>query len=271
MTNLWEKKNYLMSIPFLIAHNIYEYDIQKANINVLYSLGLINKEYYDRLYNMERMDRQVEIGYLLKYTEGLSDKLSNGIALYRKKLFEANDLTEMDILSIKNDAIFVMDKVLKYTDFDNIHFVLKNTYSTYMGLDVKGDRCVGKLELYFKSNMVDGTVTLDIKGISDNKLPLHQDYMLNVIADVLFTIETGNMKDAINYMKELYSLYIEKKLSIGYYRNFNSTSDYIITAGESAYSVFNPTSNMIDAIDISYNLNLLRELYRNITTIYFSQ
>ena len=110
MGSLWKSKNYLMPVPYLIAHHIYEYDIQKANISVLRELNLIDEDYYQRLYKLPRMQRQVEIGYLIKYTDGLSDKLSEGIASFRKSFFEANNIEDEDILSIKNDAIFVIDK-----------------------------------------------------------------------------------------------------------------------------------------------------------------
>ena len=48
MGDLWKQKNYLLDIPYLIAHHIYEYDIQKANINVLRELNYIDDEYYNK-------------------------------------------------------------------------------------------------------------------------------------------------------------------------------------------------------------------------------
>ena len=48
-TTLWEKTTYTVDIPYIIAHNIYEYDIRKANINVLLALGLIDKDYYYKI------------------------------------------------------------------------------------------------------------------------------------------------------------------------------------------------------------------------------
>ena len=91
MGDLWKNKNYLLDVPYIIAHHIYEYDIQKANINVLRELDIIDDDYYNRLANMPKIKRQVEIGYLIKYTDGLSDKLAEGIALFRKKFFDSNN------------------------------------------------------------------------------------------------------------------------------------------------------------------------------------
>ena len=92
--NLWQYRTYLLDVPYIIAHNIYEYDIRKANINVLYALGEIDKDYYDKLNSMSRMNRQVEIGYMLKYNTLLYDVLSQGITKYRKLLFESNNLRD---------------------------------------------------------------------------------------------------------------------------------------------------------------------------------
>ena len=112
-SELWKNKNYLLDIPYVIAHHIYEYDIQKANINVLYELNLIDSDYYDRLCKMDRMSRQVEIGYLLKYNEGLSDKLSAGIELYRKKLFYSNNIEDMEMKQNQKQK-FVDGQNVKY-------------------------------------------------------------------------------------------------------------------------------------------------------------
>ena len=65
---LWENINYTSEISYLNNIFIYELDIQKANINILYSKGVIDKETYDFLYNSERMVRQVYIGKLQKDT-----------------------------------------------------------------------------------------------------------------------------------------------------------------------------------------------------------
>lgn len=267
---LWEKRNYLLDIPYVIAHNIYEYDIRKANINVLYSIGEIDKDYYDKLNSMDRMNRQVEIGYLLKYNTTLYDKLSNGIKHYRKLLFESNNLEDNDILSIKNDAIFVINKRLRCTKFGNVEFILKNEYTTYIKLISSNVFSNETLEVYFKSDSVTNNINLDIKGISESNLEYHMNYMCTVIADTLYYIETGNLQDALIWLTEIYNKYIRKELHPGFFRNFNGMSDYTIIANSRPYSIKHCTSReMFDNIDISCNLNIIRELYGYVSSIYF--
>lgn len=263
MSELWKEKNYLNPLPYLISHHITEYDIQKANINVLYNLGLINQDYYDRLNKADRMERQIEIGYLLKYTEGLYDKLSKGIEDFRHKFFDANGIEDGDILSIKNDAIFIIDKNIKVTKFDNIVFREKNTYTSYMKLN--------SIEVYFENDPVDGTASLDIKGISDVNLDKHHQYMATFIADMMMYMESGDIESGLTYLGEFYNNYVDRKLDIGYYRNFNAESDYNIMANGTVYSVPYCNPNMARSIDISCNLGIIRLINSYLTNMYFSK
>lgn len=263
-SSLWKCKNYISMIPHIISRHIYEYDITKANINVLYYMGEIDKEYYEKLKALPRMKRQVEIGYMIKYTEGLADKLSDGIAMFRRKLFEANDIQDHEVLSIKNDAVFIVGRKLNATKFYNVEFILKNHYTTYVRLDKH-------IEIYFESNSIDRTISLDVKGISDNKLELHHQYMASLIADILYYMETNNISDGLTYISDIYNQYIERQLPIGYYRNFNADSDYTINVNGTLYSMDYCDPELFISLDIGYNLSIIRTLYGYLSNIYMQQ
>lgn len=265
-SSLWQKQTYTIEAPYIIAHNIYEYDIRKANINVLFSLGLIDKDYYDKLDHMSRMERQVEIGFLIKEDPALYDKLSAGIKEYKRKLFEANGVEDTDIVSIKNDAVFIKDKMLDTTEFGNVKFILKNSYTSFIKL--------GRMlttEVYFASDMVNGTASIDVKGIKDEVLEYHHKYMASIIADVILSLECGDIQDALTYITEIYNSYIERKLDIGYYRTFNSDSVFPIVANGKIYQMPYCDPQHVNALDISYNLNyIIRKLYDYAIQMYFS-
>ena len=105
---IYEKTNYSAGLNYLNNTFIREYDISKANINVLFSKGIIDKRTYDYLYESERMIRQIFVGKLIKNNNGVSDVLKQGILEARKNLFEANDIKDYEVLSIKNDAVFII-------------------------------------------------------------------------------------------------------------------------------------------------------------------
>ena len=263
-STLWDKKNYLAPYPYIIAKNIYEYDIKKANISVLYSIGAITKEHYDMLFSLPKIDREIEIGYMLKYSDSLSDKLSEGIKSYRQKLFESNDLSDLDILAIKNDAVFVISKKLTHTRFGIVEFALKNTYSTFLKLN--------NIEVYFKSDMVNETVQLEIKGISDDKLEMyHHQYMATIIADVLYYAEIGDINEGLTYISQKYNEYIERLLPVGFYRTFDPMSQYIFDINGGKYALDTCDERSKPLLDISCNLNILRQLYGFLTNLYFQR
>lgn len=258
---LWNHKNYLLDIPYLIATNIYEYDIRKANINVLYSLGYIDKKYYDMLNNMSRMHRQVEIGYAQIRDPSLVDKLKDGIILYKKKFLESNNIDDSEILSIKNDAIFTINKIASNTKFDNIDFVLKNNYSSYMRF--------GSIEVYFKSNMVNNQFDLDVKGINDITLKLHEKYMCTWLANTLYDIEVGDLDIVIQDLQKFYNDYINRRLPLGFYRSFDSSSCYYISYGDVNYMIRDIDVSEIQSININVNLEIIRTMYRYASELYF--
>ncbi len=63
---LWERINYLTDKPFILSSNIYEYDITKANINVLRSMDMISEYEYNNYLLMDKMSREVSIGEKIK-------------------------------------------------------------------------------------------------------------------------------------------------------------------------------------------------------------
>lgn len=260
---LYELKNYLIDIDYIFSVYIYEFDISKANINILLWKNAITKELYDLLYNSSREYRQVQVGYMLK-DNALSKILEQGLIDAKKLFFESNNLNDEDIFSIKNDAIFILNKFPKITKFDNIEFVLKNTYTTYI-------KFMRKLELYYHSNKVHNTQVIDIKGINDKTLELHKNYMLDILCYILYLVELGNLEEAVDVLKTFMIQYSNRELDIGYYRNFNAESNYIVNANGKMYGISDIDDNNKSNINISYNLNILRELYSILTNLYFSR
>ena len=111
MSDLYTRVNYSSDISYLNNVFIYELDISKANISILYSLEAIDKETYEYLYNAERMVRQVYIGKLMKNNKKIIKILKTGIIAAKKMLFESNNIQDYDVLSIKNDAVFLINRI----------------------------------------------------------------------------------------------------------------------------------------------------------------
>ena len=212
---LFDKVNYTADISYLTNVFIYEYDISKANINILYTKNIISKDIYDYLYNAERMTRQVYIGKLCKDIS-INNTLKAGIIEAKKMLFEANNIQDRDILSIKNDAVFIINKKLANTEFGLIKFIKKNVYTSFYKIN--------GIEYYYYYSNFTKEEYLDIKGISDEKIKLHEKYFLQIIKDLFYSIQINGPEISIRMLKDIYNEYISLNMPVEYYRTFDIVS-----------------------------------------------
>lgn len=254
------KTNYLKPVNFIINSRIYEYDITKANINILYYYDIIQENEYNKLYNMSRIDRQKAIGIKILQDRNIHNIIHNGIIEMRKNFLESNNISDDQILSCKNDAIFLMNTKPNITKFGNIEFVLKNTYTSFLKTSM--------LELYYLNDM--NMEKLDVKGISDQKLLLHENYMIDFIK-ALFDMIDYSKEDALIMLRSFYNQFMNNQLDIGYYRNFDPDSLYKINIMGNIYD-----TEIINPQDIIYvnkdcNINFIRDLWQIISFINFNK
>ena len=87
MNVLYERINYSSNLPFVFSRYIREYDIQKANISILFDKGIISQQDYEYLYNSDRMERQIYIGKLQRSNKKITKALQSGIINAKKNLF----------------------------------------------------------------------------------------------------------------------------------------------------------------------------------------
>lgn len=257
----FNRDNYLTEQRYILSSIITEYDISKANINILYYKGGINKDEYNYANSLCRQDRQIYIG-LKQKNHRIAQLLKEGFAEFRKAFILSNGFSEADIVSIKKDAIFVLNKKASITQFDNIHFIEKNVYNSYMNIN--------RLEIYYGSNPVNDIETIDIKGISDENLKLHEDYMVALICTVLDCIQCGTIKEVYDVLMKIQKMYIDKKLPIGFYREFNPDSMYRISMRGTQYLMPEVMDNEKQFLNIACNYNIIQEIFKLISVIYFN-
>lgn len=259
MPELFEKDTYTAEISYLTNTFVYEYDISKCNINVLYTKGVIDKETYDMLYEAPRMKRQVYVGMLQK-DKAVADTLSNGIKEARQMFFKANNIQDREILSIKKDALFIINRQMQNTDFGLIKFLRKNVYTSFYKLS--------NLEVYYYYNNMDKTEYIDVKGIS-KRLYLHEGYFLQILKDVFYSIQVNGPEVTLSMLKDIYNQYISRQFPIEYYREFDARSVYHLAS--SVYDVESLPEKDKPFIDINKNLFILMQLQRIVTSIYFNK
>lgn len=271
ISELYNQVNYNPQIPYIFSNYIREYDISKANISILFEYGAIDREVYERLKNSPREVRQKEIGLMEKYNPEIYKIISAGIIESKKKLFTLNNIQDYDILTIKNDAVFIVGKYLTETKVgEYIEFCLKNTYTSFVNLSTRKN----PIELYYMHDRINNIEKLDIKGLGKNQY-LHEHYLTDFICYIIQLMNDGYVEMAISVFNNFYKEFISLKLETGYYREYNSESMYNLV--NSRYKIFSiPEDQSLEREVINKNLNIkrntdiLRNLFSYISTVYFS-
>lgn len=253
--NLYERDLYLNPyIEYLFNKKIIEYDMSDAGLNLSYYYKLLPVSKLDAIKALPKKDHAVKLGLIQRENKEYKDGLARAFADMRQKLFEANSIQEDDVLSIKKDAVFML-KSLDITQFDNVIFRDKNTYTSYI-------RLKDRYELYYN----DGNI--DVKGINENNVEKHREGFLKIIERFFYIAETQKPETLLSYLVSVYDSYKWRKLDIAYYREFNPKSMYHIQHGhmtdyELAGNIQyydDPMSLTMDRVDIYYNRELLLKL-----------
>lgn len=265
-SNLWEKTSYTAPLDYIINSKIIEYDISKANINVLLYKGLISKKEYEYYYNLPKRRREISIGLLQAKDKKYVRAIIDGIREFRHKFFEANYIEDHNVVSIKNDAIFIANKRITTTKFDNIEFKPKHIYNSFYKL--------GRIEAYYKWDFYNKEEILDLKNISDQNKALHENYMIDFLKCIFCSAETESISETISIIKDFYDDYVSLKLEPEYYREFNTESKYLFKPFPGIDKIYK--AEFIDSknfkyVDINYNEWLIRQLYRIFIEIYSQQ
>lgn len=242
--NIYKHDIYLNdSYQYLINVPIYEYDIKNAGFNLSKYYRLLNDDILDMLYKLPKRERTIMIGKMMKTDINFNRDLSDSFELIRKKFVNKNKICDDDILSIKKDAIFVIDKKCVCVKFKNIEFVCKNKYTSFHRF--------GNIEMYYNSSTND----LDIKGINNDVLQKHE-FMLTVLKNIFKMAEQKDTDRLTSYIKRFVTAYKTGDIDMNVYRQFNSTSSFIVksqTCTDCEFGLDDIYNYNIDDIDISYN------------------
>jgi hypothetical protein len=262
---LFNKAAFTQPIKYVISSYIREYDISKANINILFREGAINIDQYNYYKSLNNIQRKEQIGMLQRNDKSKAKLLVQGLLKVKREFLEANMIEYNDVLSIKNDAIFIINKIPKITQFDNINFIMKNIYTSFYSLP--------KFEAYYLYDSVNNIEKLDIKGIKDEQLLFHRNHFYEFLLVIFCSAQTESINETINLLTIFYNQYINRELEIDYYRPFNSESLFLL-ASKSTFSKFK--AEFLEEfnkkhIDITHNLNILHELHGVLSEIYFIQ
>lgn len=245
-TLIWKKDQYTNpNIFYLFNREIIEYDMKRAGLNLAKHFNLLPAKTIDDLFELPKDVADIKLGIIQKNDKDFAEKLKLAFQSIRATFFEINDIEESDVIAIKKDAIFLL-KRCKYEKIgEYIHFRIKNEYTSYIHLE--------RIELYYNPT------NLHVKGINDNLLPLHENYILSFLKKFFFKMETDEPSTTIQFMRRFIDRYKSHELESGFYREFNSKSMYKTVHGDRVSDWDDDNS----FLDISYNFyNVLIKLIK---------
>ncbi len=229
----WTNKN----IDHLKNVVITEYDLASGGLSVIKENKLLSPKYIAELDGMEKEKKNIVIGKLQAKIPDLAKNMVIGFGKARQAFVDLNAIPDENILSIKKDAIFLVNcyNVVGQVS-ENLLFRAKNTYSSYIRLNNK--------EIYFSAITKD----IDVKGLSDEAYSLQKDFILKDISRFLSMSEKISEEQLYLNLKKYRSDYLNRNLPIETYRQLDTG---IFVVGN--FEMKTVDDSYIDQIDISFN------------------
>ena len=226
------------NIFYLFNKTIYEYDMKSAGYNLSRAYQLLPKEKLEELGRLKKDRRSIELGNIQRSNPEFKECLKQAFEEARRMFFEANDLKSDEIISIKKDAIFTTKYCELQNFLDYIEFRPKHEYSSYIRLNKK-------IELYYSQNQ------LDIKGLGDDTIEYHKDYLISFIRLFFQKMETDEMSSVLGFMRRFIDKYKRRDLPVGYYRRFDR--DPRFDTYDESIKFYEYWEDQKDELDITFN------------------
>lgn len=222
--------------PFIYNNEIIEWDIKSANTSLMSYYNLQPEKVIQKLASMAKSQREIAVGKLMRKDKEFSRNLEESFNKIIQEFMDTNELSWDDIVSVKKDAVFVKNHKIAHSEFGAVHFIPKNQYKHVLLLP--------KYEIYISDSVT------DVKGIPNDKLPLHEDGMLDFIRTTMDS--ASEMSHLQSFFKEYVTAYKRKELEFDAYREFNSDSFFRI-GGEFPMMTDAMIEDDMEFLDISYN------------------
>jgi hypothetical protein len=243
---LAEKTNYLnKDILYLKNTMITEYDIKSAGFTVIKNKKLLPEEEILELEQMDKEKRNIWIGKRILSFPKISEEIINGLSDIRKDFVVLNNILENEILSIKKDALFLINKNPNILKIGIFEFRAKETFTSYC--------FINKKEFYYSSRKDE----MEIKGISDESRNYHKNYILKDIKKIISMSEKLTADQMFTFLKNYRSKYLNRELNKETYRDLE-TNKFLVDG----YYLEDISDEMLPSIDLSQNyLNYLLPLF----------
>lgn len=245
------------NINLIIDSEITEYDIKSGNVSIMRVFKdqfdpPLKEDQIDQIASLDKKARVIRVGNMMKDYPGFSKTLEKGFNTVIYTFCQENglDMSENseDATSIKRDAIFVVKKKISHTCIlKYCNFIPKNVYDGY--IRIKG------YEFYIDFP----NKKIDVKGLSDDKIPLHQDGMIWLLLSIYEEAKKQimNREKVSRYLADVCDAYLSKDLPLECYRQFDNESKFKLSMGSMDYFSDQIQETDVQDLDIEFNYRMI--------------
>lgn len=233
-----EKSLYLNTeIDTILFEGVIEYDAKDAGFSVIKHHKLLPEEEIEKISKMSKHDKNVYIGKLRGSSPELSKGMTKGLRDAVQNFIVLNKISDDIILSIKNDAVFVIGMPpISVTEVDGVAFSKKSIFTSY--------HLIAGKEFYFNSK----TGELVTKGVKIPQGNLH-DFFVTVFNRLESSSEISSM---LRYLTSIRSNYIRRRFPIDWYRDIDSGC-FILNIDGEIYEVESMSDSYLEYVEITPN------------------
>ena len=233
-----EKSLYLnTSIEAVLFEGITEYDARDAGFSVIKNLGLLPEDEIQKISLMGKYEKNVYIGKLRGSNPDLSRGMTKGLREAVYEFITINEIPDDRILSIKNDAVFVVGNLkMKTLEINGVFFSRKNSFTSYHYI-------AGK-EFYY--NSVKNEITT--KGVTLPKGDLY-DFFCSIFNHME---SSSNINTTLRYLTYVRNSYLKRSLPLDWYRNIDANS-FILNMDGEIYQVDQISDEYLPFVEIESN------------------
>lgn len=194
----------------IIGGTISEYDIKNAGATAI--LELKGKEIYDSLMVLDKKERNIKIGLMMKNEPGLAKKVNELMLKWLNLFIKENRIKPKNLIYTTRDSIVVYNKLPLKIKFGDVEFVNKDGIFSSMYK-------IKNIFIFFDS--MGGKIL--VKGL-DDKIVQESDFFQKYLIKFLYMIEScqkNSDSKIFNILRLMREGYI-KSNSVSIYRDLTT-------------------------------------------------
>jgi hypothetical protein len=238
-------------LPHLRNVLIQEYDMTMAGLCALRRCGAY-LDLVERLQGLPKYERVIQEGLAKQRDPDIDRAMTHGLQLNLLDFCRANNIDQSRLIAVRRDSLTFYGPRPTTTEFEFVKWKHVGDWDVYHRLD--------QIELFM-------SLTGDVvyKGMGAEKYELHVAFLAAALRNYM-ALEISSSVRCLEYLARLRSDYLNFRLPVGFYREFNADSFYRTTIGYHRQTVcceIPPSSP--EVLDITYNyINVILPLLRTI-------